>query len=90
DPPIHRAFRKAIQPKFLMPEAQGWWREFTIDSIVERLIARLAGRERADLNIDLCARIPVYTITTAIGIEGDEALRFRHAHVNSVENSTVP
>jgi cytochrome P450 len=37
--------------------------------------------------MEICARIPVYTITTAIGLEGDEALRFRHAHVNSVENS---
>jgi cytochrome P450 len=90
DPPLHRAFRKAIQPKFLMPEAVGWWREFTIDSIVERLVDRLRHRDRADLNMEICARIPVYTITTAIGLEGDEALRFRHAHVNSVENAGVP
>lgn len=89
DPPLHRAFRKTIQPKFLMPEALGWWREFTIDSIVERLIDRLKTRDRADLNMEICARIPVYTITTAIGLEGDEALRFRHAHVNSVENAGV-
>ncbi|MCB2049043.1 MAG: cytochrome P450 [Novosphingobium sp.] len=90
DPPIHRAFRRAIQPKFLMPEATGWWREFTIDSIVERLVDRLKTRDSADLNMEICARIPVYTITTAIGLEGDEALRFRHAHVNSVENAGVP
>ena len=89
DPPMHRAYRRTIQPKFLMPEAIGWWREVTIDSIVERLIDRLSGRERSDLNIDFCARIPVYTITTAIGLEGDEALRFRHAHVNSVEGASV-
>ncbi len=89
DPPLHRAFRKTIQPKFLMPEAQGWWREFTIDNIAERLIDRLKTRDRADLNMEICARIPVYTITTAIGLEGDEALRFRHAHVNSVENAGV-
>jgi cytochrome P450 len=90
DPPVHRAYRKAIQPRFLMPEATGWWREFTIDSIVERLVERLKTRDRVDLNMEICARIPVYTITTAIGLEGDEALRFRHAHVNSVENAQVP
>ncbi|MBV1918823.1 MAG: cytochrome P450 [Sphingomonadaceae bacterium] len=89
DPPMHRAIRRTIQPKFLMPEVAGWWREYTIDTIVDRLIERLKGRERADLNMEFCARIPVYTITTAIGLEGDEALRFRHAHVNSVENSNV-
>lgn len=90
DPPLHRAFRRTIQPKFLMPEVIGWWSEFTIDGIVERLVDRLRSRERADLNMELCARIPVYTITTAIGLEGDEALRFRQAHVNSVENASVP
>ena len=59
DPPVHRAFRRTIQPKFLMPEAMGWWRKRTIDTIVHRLIERQAKGERADLNIDFCARIPV-------------------------------
>lgn len=87
DPPVHRAYRRTIQPKFLMPEAMGWWRKRTIDNIVHRLIERLAKGERADLNIDFCARIPVYTITTAIGLDGDEALRFRHAYMNSTSSS---
>ena len=87
DPPAHRAYRRTIQPRFLMPETVGWWREFTIDNIVARLIERLQPRKRADLNMELCARVPVYTITTAIGLEGDEALRFRQAHVNAVENA---
>ena len=87
DPPMHRAYRRTIQPKFLMPEAMGWWRKRTIDNIVHRLIERLAKGERADLNIDYCARIPVYTITTAIGLDGDDALRFRHAYMNSTSSS---
>lgn len=87
DPPMHRAYRRTIQPKFLMPEALGWWREHAIDGIIERLISRMATGERADLNLDFCARIPVYTITTAIGLEGDEALRFRHAYLNSTSSS---
>lgn len=92
DPPMHRAYRRTIQPKFLMPEAMGWWRSHSIDGIVERLIARMAsnartGGDRADLNLDFCARIPVYTITTAIGLDGDEALRFRHAYLNSTSQS---
>ncbi|MEZ5891479.1 MAG: cytochrome P450 [Xanthobacteraceae bacterium] len=70
-----------------MPEALGWWREQTIDGIIERLVARLAQGDRAELNIDFCARIPVYTITTAIGLDGDEALRFRHAYLNSTSQS---
>lgn len=87
DPPVHRAFRRTIQPKFLMPEAMGWWRRRTIDGIVQRLIARMAQGTRADLNLDFCARIPVYTITTAIGLGGDEALRFRHAYLHSTSQS---
>ncbi|WP_404480469.1 cytochrome P450 [Novosphingobium sp. BL-52-GroH] len=87
DPPVHRAYRRTIQPRFNMPEAMGWWREHTIDTIIERLIARMATGTRADLNLDYCARIPVYTITTAIGLDGDEALRFRHAYLNSTSAS---
>ncbi|MBW8755789.1 MAG: cytochrome P450, partial [Sphingomonadales bacterium] len=87
DPPMHRAYRRTIQPKFLMPEAMGWWRTRTIDTIVERLIARMAMADRAELNLDFCARVPVYTITTAIGLDGDEALRFRHAYLNSTSSS---
>lgn len=87
DPPMHRAYRRTIQPKFLMPEAIGWWRARTIDSIVERLIERLAKRDRAELNIDFCARLPVHAITTAIGLGGEEALRFRHAYLHSTSAS---
>jgi cytochrome P450 len=87
DPPMHRAYRRTIQPRFLMPEAMGWWRTRTIDGIVQRLIARMAVHDRAELNLDFCARVPVYTITTAIGLDGDEALRFRHAYLNSTSSS---
>lgn len=83
DGPQHRAYRRTIQPKFLMPEARSWWRKRTVDSIIARLIERLHGRDRAELNIDYCARIPVYTITTAIGMDGDDALVFRDAFVKS-------
>lgn len=87
DPPRHRAYRRTIQPKFQMTEALGWWRQKTIDAIIERLIERLSRGDRAELNIEYCARIPVYTITTAIGLDGDEALRFRHAYLNSTSSS---
>jgi cytochrome P450 len=88
DGAMHRAHRRTIQPKFQMNEALGWWRQEKIDEIVAKLIDRLQGRARSgsgrvELNIDFCARIPVYTITTAIGLEGDEALIFRNAFVKS-------
>jgi cytochrome P450 len=79
DEPDHRAFRATIQPLFIKPKAFGWWRERWIIDIVRPLIERLATRDRAELNIELCARIPVHTITRAVGMDGDDALTFRHA-----------
>jgi len=87
DPPRHRAYRRTVQPMFQMNEALTWWRKRTIDTIIERLIERLSGNDRAELNIDYCARIPVYTITTALGLSGSEALSFRHAYLNSTSAS---
>ncbi len=70
----HRAYRRALQPIFLKHQTEGWWRTQWIDAAVETLVAQLKTRERAELNLDFCARIPVHTITTAIGMNGDEAL----------------
>jgi cytochrome P450 len=83
DGSMHRAYRRTIQPRFLMLEALDWWRKHTVDTIVTRLVERLQQKDHAELNIDFCARIPVYTITTAIGMEGDDALIFRDAFVKS-------
>jgi cytochrome P450 len=83
DGSMHRAYRRTIQPKFILPEALSWWRQHKVDAIVELLIDRMRDWDRAELNLDFCARIPVYTITTAIGMEGDDALVFRDAFVKS-------
>lgn len=75
----HRAYRKTLQPRFIEPQAVTWWRQRWIDEVVARLIERLQGRDRAELNLDYCARIPVHAITRAIGLEGEDALEFRAA-----------
>jgi cytochrome P450 len=79
----HIAYRKTLQPMFIKPRALGWWRERWIDEIVEGLIGRLKTQDRAELNIDYCARVPVHTVTQAIGLEGDDALVFRNALMRS-------
>ncbi len=79
----HRAYRRALQPIFLKSKTDSWWREQWIDHSVAQLVANLKTRDRADLNLDFCARIPVHTITTAIGLEGDDALKFRMAWIRS-------
>ncbi len=79
----HRAYRRTLQPKFIEPEAVSWWREKWIDGIIERLIERVSSEPAADLNQDFCARIPVYAITLAIGMAGNDALKFRAALMKS-------
>jgi cytochrome P450 len=89
DEPEHRAYRATIQPMFIKPQALTWWRDRWIDEIVQALIERLRQRDRAELNIEFCARIPVHTITRAVGMEGDRALEFRHAMMRSSAHGRI-
>ena len=86
----HRAYRRALQSIFLQHNAETWWRTRWIDGAVKQLIGQLKGREKADLNLDYCARIPVHTITTAIGLDGEAALEFRLAWLKSGGVGRVP
>ena len=79
----HRTYRRGLQPMFIKPQAFGWWRTRYIDEIVAAVVERIQGRDRAELNLDVCARIPVHTITRAIGLEGNDALIFRDAFIKS-------
>ena len=90
DEPEHRAYRATLQPMFIKPQALTWWRDRWINEIVQALIERLRGRDRAELNIEFCARIPVHTITRAVGMEGDRALEFRHAMMRSSAHGRIP
>lgn len=83
DNPEHHAFRRAVQSLFIKPKAQKWWREHFIDRLVDDLVLDLARRERAELNLQLCARVPVHTITRAVGLNGEDALLFRNALVGT-------
>jgi cytochrome P450 len=83
DNPEHHAFRRAVQSLFIRPRAQKWWREKFIDELVAELVDNLRGQHRAELNMQLCARIPVHTITRAVGLRGDDALVFRSALIRS-------
>lgn len=75
----HRRMRATAQPMFLKPRTLTWWRERWIDDIVANLIEALKGETRADLNLQLCARMPVHTVTRGVGMDGADALEFRQA-----------
>jgi cytochrome P450 len=90
DDPEHRSHRAAVQPMFIRPRAFGWWRARWIDDIVKALVEALDKRDRAELNIHLCARVPVHTITRAVGMDGDDSLEFRSALLRTTAHSVSP
>lgn len=90
DDPEHRCQRAAMQPMFVKPRTLGWWRERWIDEIVTTLVEGLKRRDKAELNIQLCARVPVHTITRAVGISGDDSLTFRNALIRTSAHSITP
>lgn len=79
--PEHKRYRAVGQPLFLRPRVLDWWKRRWIDEAAETLLERLEGRKTADLNLELCARMPMYVVTRAIGLEGADALEFRK-HLN--------
>jgi len=90
----HRRYRSVVQPMFLRPKAMTWWKPNWIDEAVDALLDRLIGRDSSDLNIDLCARLPMHVVTRGIGMSGEDALTFREhllrstsAHVAAEERT---
>jgi cytochrome P450 len=90
DDPEHRRHRAAMQPMFIKPRTLTWWRQRWINDIVDSLIDALKRVDRAELNIQLCARVPVHTITRAVGMDGNESLGFRHALMKTTAHSITP
>ena len=74
----HRRLRAVAQPLFKRPKVLNWWNKRWIEETVDALLGRLEGRTSADLNPELCARLPMSTVTRAVGLEGADALAFRH------------
>jgi cytochrome P450 len=74
----HRRYRSLVQPSFV-PNRARWWIEHWIDATVHALIDRMEPDGRADLNTDLCAPIPLLTITGSFGVPIADALDIRAA-----------
>jgi len=73
----HRRRRAVVQPMFVRPKAKTWWEKNWINEAVQILLDRFSASEGADLNLELCARLPVYIVTRGMGLSGDDALNFR-------------
>jgi cytochrome P450 len=74
----HRRYRALVQPSFSPANAR-WWITNWIRETVHALIDNFAGTGRAELNTDLCAAIPILTITGSFGIPPEQALDLREA-----------
>jgi cytochrome P450 len=72
----HRQYRSLVQPSF-MPQKARWWIENWIEATVGGLVDSFAYAGRAELNVDLCAAIPLLTITGSFGIPVEQALDIR-------------
>ena len=90
DNPEHFAHRKAAQSLFIKPRAVGIWRDRWINDIVNAIAENLEQKDRAELNMELCARVPVHTISAAVGLRGEEALVFRKALIASLGTRKGP
>jgi cytochrome P450 len=74
----HRNYRKLVQPSFV-PGRAVWWLDNWIRETVGQLVEAFEGADRADLNTEFCAPIPLLTITGSFGITIEEALDVRAA-----------
>ena len=72
----HRRYRALVQPAF-SPKRASWWIDKWIDALVNEAVSAFEARGWAELNAELCARIPLQTITSSFGMSQDEALEFR-------------
>lgn len=78
DGEAHRRLRGLVQPRFV-PKQMQWWLDRWIAGTVDSLLDRLAGRGRADLNVELFAPIPLLTICGSFGVSVAQALDIRTA-----------
>ncbi len=86
----HLRYRKMVQPMFIRPRAMTWWRKNWIENSVAALMERLGTMDKADLNLDLCARLPVSIVTQGMGLGGEDALTFRVHLQKSMMARTLP
>jgi cytochrome P450 len=72
----HRRYRALAQPAFSPKRAQ-WWTDQWIGALVDEAISAFEHNGQAELNAELCSRIPLQTITSSFGLTRQEALDFR-------------
>lgn len=86
----HRQYRGIVQPLFTRQLVEHWWQPKLVEPIVDELIGTFQGEGRAELNQQLCARLPMHTITRAFGLPAEVALEFRYNLLRATAASESP
>jgi len=77
----HRRYRALAQGTFA-PRMRQWWIDQWIAGLVDKALSAFEERGTAELNAELCARIPLFTITGSFGLGPDDSWRFRELFGN--------
>ena len=85
----HRRNRALVQPAF-SPKRSQWWIDQWIATLVDEAISAFEDQGRAELNAELCARIPLQTITSSFGLSRSEAFEFREGAEGSPMRAADP
>lgn len=75
----HKRMRNVSKPWFKPSFTDGWWNDKWIVNAVDELFDRITTKDHADLNLELCAPLPMSVVSTGFGIPANEALEFRKA-----------
>lgn len=75
----HRRMRNVAKPWFKPSFADGWWTENWTKQAVAELFDRITEKDHADLNLELCAPLPMSVVSMGFGLPMDQALEFRKA-----------
>lgn len=85
----HRRYRNVVQ-EFFQPDAAGnWWRNKVIAGLVDEIVGRFEKDASVDLNSQLCALLPMYTVTAAFGLSPQEGVEFRR-HIQKGNDHDAP
>lgn len=75
----HKRMRNVSKPWFKPSFTDGWWSDTWIVQAVDEIFDRITAKDHADLNLELCAPLPMSVVSAGFGIPASEALEFRKA-----------
>jgi cytochrome P450 len=85
----HRRMRSLVQPAFARREMQTWKQEI-IGPIVDEHLDRIAPLGRCDLYQELASKVPVHTISAALGLPVDDREMFFEWAVAMTNSTAAP